>query len=94
MGIKKVRTATYISDSGKEFDLAEMTSSHILNVIIHHQKQLEAVLRCPGFEDDYPFLFKREQSLRDTIAVLYAEIATRDPDKDEEIQTRFKNNDY
>lgn len=84
MGIKNVRTATYVADTGKEFNLSEMTSSHLLNAIRHHQGQLEVVLRCPGGEN-FPFLTKRETGLRDTITVLYEELASRDPDKDEEL---------
>ena len=83
MGIKNVRTATYVADTGKEFDLREMTSSHILNVIRHHQEQLGVILRCPGGEN-FPFLTKRETGLRETITILYSELAARDPDKDEE----------
>jgi hypothetical protein len=93
MGIKNVRTATYIADTGKEYQLDEMTSSHILNVIAHHQKQLEAMGLCPGFEN-FPFLIARDRGLRDTITVLYSELAARDPDKDDEITpSRNFNND-
>jgi hypothetical protein len=93
MGIKNVRTATYVADTGKEFQLGDMTASHLLNAIRHHQGQLEVVLRCPGGEN-FPFLTKRESELRDTITVLYEELCSRDPDKDDEYATvRNFNND-
>jgi hypothetical protein len=93
MGIKNVRTATYVADTGKEFQLGDMSSSHLLNAIRHHQGQLEVILRCPGAEN-FPFLTKRETGLRDTITVLYSELAARDPDKDDEYATvRNFNND-
>lgn len=95
MGIKNVRTATYVSDTGKEFNLCEMTASHLLNAIRHHRGQLDVVLDCPGGEN-FPFLTKREAGLRDTITVLYSELAARDPSKDEEIinSKRWTDNGY
>lgn len=94
MGIKNVRTATYVADTGKEFQLADMSSSHILNVIAHHSKQLEVLVNCPGL-GSLPFMVQREQDMRNTIAELYTELAKRDPSKDEEIAPkRFNRDDY
>jgi hypothetical protein len=87
MGIKNVRTATYVSDTGKEFQLAEMTSSHIINVIAHHTKQLEALMGCPQ-TICREYIDIRIADMRMTINELYIELATRAPSKDDEISPR------
>jgi len=87
MGIKNVRTATYIADTGKEYQLDEMASSHILNVIAHHQKQVYALNQFPLLTNlpEQENIDARKANLLDTINELYRELATRHPDKDEEV---------
>ena len=101
MAIKRKQSATYLSDSGKEFEVDEMSPSHILNVICHHRKQVEGLERCLNLLPDNGLLSKRLSSLDETIMILATELATRDPDKDGEQDTskqedraRWKSNDY
>jgi hypothetical protein len=86
MGIKRKRSETYVADTGKEFELEDMSPSHLTNVITHHHRQLEAltsVYNCTP-EDQRGFLLARMTALSETINTLAGELATRDPDKDGE----------
>lgn len=88
MGIKNVRKATYVSDTGKEFELCEMTSSHIINVIAHHQKQLGVLETIPVLTNlpEQENVNARIRDMRETIDELYRELVSRDPARDDEIQ--------
>jgi len=87
MGIKNVRTATYVADTGKEFNLSDMTSSHLLNAIRHHQGQLEVLLKIPKLTNlpEQENIDTRISRMQETIDVLYQELTSRDPAKDDEL---------
>lgn len=88
MAIKQKRSAIYLSDRGDEYELSQMHSSHILNVLAHHQKQIDALELLPGSVRT-ALLDKRIMSLRETIKVLAEELGTRDPDQDEVISRGY-----
>jgi hypothetical protein len=82
MGIKRKKSATYVADTGKEFELEDMTASHLLNVICHHLKQMEALEFVMQFANPPHHLIKRKEYLRETVQALSEELQTRDPDED------------
>jgi hypothetical protein len=84
MAIRRKRVATYIADTGKEFELADMSDSHLLNAICHHLKQIEALEHCERYASPPHHLRKRRGALQQTVAVLVEELQTRDPDTEEE----------
>lgn len=62
----------------------EMTASHLLNAIAHHQTQantLEEMVKL-GYPDT--FLVPRLAAMEDTLTTLRSELETRDPTKDDE----------
>ena len=81
MGIKKIKSCTYVSDTGKEYELSEMAPSHLLNVIAHHNKQMDGLLIALGLvgttEGNYLPMWR--DNLMETINALSFELATRDP---------------
>ena len=83
MAIKKPHTI-YIADTGKEFIVEKMNSSHLLNEIMHHEEQVVALDRIKewnkGIEPEK--LSKRRQTLVHTVEVLSSELLKRDPDDD------------
>lgn len=81
MGIKRKRHETYIADTGQEFELEDMTVSHILNVIAHHIKQRRVLLSCPG-ELRNSNIDDRTARMDETINTLYGELASRDTDEE------------
>ena len=86
MGIKKVRSCTYVSDTGQEFELSEMTSSHLLNVIAHHKKQLDGLhftssVVTGQMADEGRARWNDE--VLDTIRVLSEELLSRHPDEED-----------
>ena len=81
MGIKKIKSCTYVSDTGKEYELSDMAPSHLLNVINHHNKQMDALLIAIGqvgmTEPNY--LQAWRENIMETITALSTELSTRDP---------------
>lgn len=80
MSIRESRV--YLSDRGVEFDVDEMQSSHILNVLNHHHDQLGVL---SAMQDKYPdntHIAKRISNMERVITILELELASRDPDKD------------
>lgn len=74
--------SVYVSDRGQEFELSEMTASHLINAIAHHMKQVDVVDSCLSvFNND--LLRRRLNNLNDTISTLKLELSKRDPDEDE-----------
>lgn len=84
MGIKRKASATYIADTGKEFETTEMSDSHLLNTIGHHLKQLETLEFIERYVTPPHHLKKRRQALEETIQILTEELATRDPETEEQ----------
>ena len=70
---------TYISDRGEQFDVSQMESSHLINVIKHHQGQVEA-LRQLSFASN---IIDRRRALEQVIDTLAAELAKREPQPEE-----------
>ena len=82
MGIRKQVQVTYTTDRGIEMELAEMESSHLLNAIAHHRNQVETIKFAKGVVregTDLNNLDNRQADLEDTIEMLCAELASRDP---------------
>lgn len=91
MAIKRKASATYIADTGKEFEVSEMADSHLLNVIAHHQKQVEALAVVYNRLQDTQrgYLTKRLETLAETINILGIELANRDPDTEEQRRSEY-----
>ncbi len=87
MGVFKSVTL-YRTDGGVVMAVDEMTSSHLLNAIHHHLKQVSTIdflKEAVEFkEDGADRLVLRKAALKNTINVLGIELASRDP-KDEEM---------
>jgi hypothetical protein len=80
------RKPVYISDRGDSFNVEDMESSHLLNAINHHRKQIgtiDWILEMGDLDSDKnQMLHLRRISLFDTIEALIKELRTRDPDED------------
>lgn len=88
MGIKQ-RNFVYISDGGQEFELDDMTPSHLLNAIGHHRRQLDTVkFVLENFDFPNHALCVRAEALEQTIRALAEELYTRHPTDD------YNDNDY
>jgi len=77
------RQVEYLSDRGDTFELGNMQSSHLLNVIHHHSNQvttLELMMDDKRFATEQALA--RLNGLKETILALQAELATRDPEED------------
>ena len=89
MGIKKIKSCTYVSDTGQEFELEDMTPSHLMNVIAHHNKQMDGLLIAMGVvgpvEGSNLDLWRKE--IMSTIEALSNELSTRDPNAVEETRS-------
>lgn len=83
MAIKRKSSATYVADTGKEFETTEMADSHLLNVIVHHMKQIETLEFIERFVTPPHHLKKRRELLLETVQILTEELATRDPDTEQ-----------
>jgi len=81
MAIRKVSKVTYITDTGRELEVTEMTASHLMNAIAHHEKQIDAIA---PYTQTSEFIRKRVDHLNDTILQLAAELSNRDPATDDE----------
>ena len=82
MGIKKQVQVTYTTDRGIEMELCEMESTHLLNAIAHHRNQVETIKFAKttvSDSDGLTNLDNRQGDLEDTIEMLCAELASRDP---------------
>lgn len=84
----------YRTDSNQVVAVSEMDTSHLLNAINHHRKQVDTIT---FLKDEFNFtgtrarnLDKRREDLIHTIEVLAKELAKRDPQDDEE---RFPDDD-
>ena len=62
----------YIDDKGDHHGIANMETSHLLNVIKHHEAQYSAI-------NQYTGVHNHEEALGHTIEALMAELRTRDP---------------
>lgn len=91
MAIKRKASATYIADTGKEFEVSEMADSHLLNVIVHHHRQVQALEFIDRYTSPPHHLKKRKDQLLETIQILTAELQTRDPDTEQERRTEIVN---
>lgn len=91
MAIKRKASATYVADTGKEYEVAEMADSHLLNTIAHHIKQIEALARCEAYVHPPHHLKKRRELLEETVQILTEELAKRDPDTEQERRSEIVN---
>jgi hypothetical protein len=91
MAIKRIRTATYVADTGKEFEVTEMTASHLLNAIGHHLKQIESLDFIERYASPPHHLLKRKEGLLETIQILAEELQTRSPDMDDDHREKYVN---
>jgi hypothetical protein len=91
MAIKRIRTATYVADTGKEFEVTEMTDSHLLNAIGHHLKQIESLAAVDKYTNPPHHLLKRKAGLEQTVIILTEELQTRDPDTEEDRREKYVN---
>jgi hypothetical protein len=101
MAIKRKASATYIADTGKEFEVSDMTDSHLLNAICHHLKQIDGLEVCEKYASPPHHLIKRRELLQQTVQILAEELQTRDPDTEDQRRKEFvekkwgvKNDDY
>jgi len=83
MGLVKSRTM-YRTDGGKVMAVEEMTASHLLNAIGHHQRQADTVEAMLGMGYKPDFLKPRVEELESTLVILRTELESRDSTKDEE----------
>jgi hypothetical protein len=87
MGIR-IQKVTYISDRGQEFEIDEMQSSHLMNAIHHHQKQIGVIADLLFNEvwspDDEQTknLRERQDHLIETVNQLATELANRSLEDD------------
>jgi hypothetical protein len=91
MGIKRKKSATYQADTGKEFEVSDMASSHILNVIGHHMRQVETLDFIERYASPPHHLGSRKELLLETITILAEELQTRDPNNDYAVGTDSRN---
>jgi len=93
VGIRETKTV-YVSDRNQEFFLDQMETSHLLNAIAHHRKQMETITwiieesrhSTPWITlrmAHQTFLIERESKLRYTIAQLAQELASRSVNEDD-----------
>lgn len=82
MGIKTTGPV-YLADSGKEFDVQHMQSSHLLNVLAHHRKQVIELEEIAGGSVSGEFIARRLEGMNQTIRILQNELASRDPAEDD-----------
>lgn len=88
MGVYKSRVK-YRSDGGQQFHVADMATSHLINAIGHHNKQLVVLADIMhDYSGDLLFIKQRREDLEETIDVLTAELIERDPKDDIENRTR------
>lgn len=100
MAIKKKFEVTYTTDTGREMELGDMTPSHLMNAIAHHQKQVVVLSDLiTGEFDDAGNLKHRRELLLETISLLGKELALRHPsfddgNEDEEANDSFHRRPY
>ncbi len=98
-GVQQRVDVKYVSDRGQEFIISEMEDSHILNVIIHHRRQRDALIEMREHQKgavatiDLTNITKRIVNLDNTILVLFSELMKRDPDRPE-LPTGYNPDDY
>ena len=81
----------YRTDAGKVLAVTEMATSHLMNAIAHHQKQvvvLEDILE--EYEGDTGYIKARKANLEETIVILQEELIERNPDDDPERHPKTK----
>lgn len=87
MGVFKAVTM-YRTDTGKEMAVEDMESTHLMNAINHHKKQLDLIIimiqKRSANNQDQGYLASRRANLADTIEVLENELAQRNPDDEQE----------
>lgn len=83
MALKKRMSVTYVTDRGYELAVDEMTPSHLMNAIIHHRNQIQALGECPG-QLRTANIDDRIKLLNDTVYELYRELSNRNPNDDQE----------
>ena len=77
----KLGKMVYTADTGREFALDQMSSSHLLNVIAHHRRQydtLKWILEKVHTDE----LANRKNDLANMMAMLISELAKRDHTQD------------
>jgi hypothetical protein len=72
----------YVSDRGDRYVVSSMETSHLINVIRHHQGQCETLHKLPIHTN----IRRRIQALDETIKLLSAELLERKVEPDEYIQ--------
>jgi hypothetical protein len=88
MAIRTKSSVTYVTDRGIELEVPEMETTHLVNAIGHHMKQLDTLRRAISDfmpydkKEDGFFLDRRCESLSSTITILTLELAKRDPNLD------------
>lgn len=88
MGVFKSRVK-YRSDTNQQFHVADMQTSHLINAIGHHNRQLETLENvAQNYTGDLTYIKQRRDDLEETIDVLTDELIERDPDKDPENKFR------
>jgi len=88
MGVFKSRVK-YRSDGGQQFHVADMATSHLINAIGHHNKQLDTIEDImQSYTGDLLFIKQRREDLEETVDVLTDELIERDPAKDPERRYR------
>ena len=83
MGIKRKVSQTYVTDRGIEMEVSEMTPSHLVNAIAHHQRQVEALEKVSKLWNTN-YMERRIKQLYETIETLASELSQRDPQMDYE----------
>jgi hypothetical protein len=79
MAIKRREIVTYRDDRGCDHDLAEMDTTHIINVIRHHLGQVEALRRVSDRVPQDSFMGAWINGIEESITLLALELAGRNP---------------
>lgn len=73
----------YQSDGGRTSYIANMTSSHLINAIAHHRRQVDAIEEImANVSGNMKHLKARLEDLEETIIALEDELIERDPADD------------
>lgn len=67
---------TYTTDRGQSVDLTEMEDSFIVNELVHHGQQIEA-LKLMSVEGESEYTKALENRIRETRSTLYDELRGR-----------------
>ncbi len=82
MGVFKSKQK-YRSDSGHTTFVERMTTSHLINAIGHHNRQLDTLADImQNYTGDLVFIKQRREDLEETVDVLTDELIERDPKDD------------